>query len=47
MFTNEGAVKQFGVGGSDKTVFSLGVFVIVIAICSFYIFALLDIIFSK
>jgi hypothetical protein len=48
MFTPDGDIKPFGVGGeNNKTVFSLGVFVIVLAILSFYIFALLDLIFKN
>lgn len=37
---------DFGVG-SQKTIFPLGVLVAVIAIVSFYIFAVIDVIFSK
>jgi hypothetical protein len=47
MFTSEGDIKPFGVGGENgKTVFSLGVFVMVLAIVSFYTFSLIDIIFK-
>lgn len=46
MFGADGEVKPHGVG-EGKTVFSLGVFVVVMAIASFYIFALLDMIFGK
>ncbi len=48
MFSKSGEIKSFGVGGTEqRTVFSFGVFIIVLAIFSFYVFALLDIIFSK
>jgi hypothetical protein len=46
MFTLEGNVKPFGVG-EHKTIFSLGCLVISLAVISFYIFAVIDIIFSK
>ena len=50
MFAPDGEIKAFGVGvnkdGSVKTVFSFGVFVVVLAIVSFYIFAIIDIVFS-
>jgi hypothetical protein len=46
MFSTNGDVRPFGVGGDNKTVFSLGVFVIVLAIVSFYIFAVIDVIFK-
>lgn len=51
MFTRDGDVKSFGVGeskdGSPKTVFSFGVFIMVLAIVSFYVFAVIDVVFSK
>lgn len=46
MFERDGSIKPFGVG-DDKTMFSLGVFSIVFAILSFYIFCLVDMIFTK
>ena len=46
IFEKDGSIKSFGVG-EDKTMFSLGVFITVLAIFSFYIFALVDMIFSK
>jgi hypothetical protein len=45
MFQPNGDIKPFGVGG-EKTVFSFGVFIIVLAIISFYVFSLIDLIFS-
>lgn len=46
MFDEDGSLKDFGIG-TDKTMFSFGVFTVVLAIISFYIFTLLDIIFKK
>lgn len=46
MFEKDGSIRPFGVG-EDKTMFSLGVFSIVFAIVSFYIFCLVDMIFTK
>lgn len=50
MFAPNGDIKTFGVGlekdGSAKTIFSFGVFAIVLAIVSFYMFAVIDIIFK-
>jgi len=45
LFSSEGYVKPYGVG-EGKTVISLGVLTVVSAICSFYVFALLDVIFA-
>lgn len=45
-FTKGGDPKGFGVG-QDKTLFSLGLFSIVFAILSFYIFCVIDIMFPK
>jgi hypothetical protein len=51
IFDSSGSIMPFGVGltdeGKEKTIFSIGVFVIVLAIVSFYIFAVLDVIFSS
>lgn len=44
MFENNGEFRSFGVG-SDKTMFSFGVFSVVLAIVSFYIFCLIDMIY--
>jgi hypothetical protein len=50
MFSSNGEIKSFGVGvkhnGEPKTIFSFGVFVIVLAIVSFYVFALIDVVFK-
>lgn len=45
VFQQDGSVKPFGVG-NEKTVFPLGVFVVVGAIVSFYLFTLIDIIYQ-
>lgn len=42
MFSSDGRPKRFGVGDADSTLFSLGVTTSVIAIGSFFIFALID-----
>lgn len=46
MFEEDGRIRQFGVG-DGKTIVSLGVIVVVFSIISFYIFACIDVIFSK
>lgn len=46
MFESDGSIKQFGIG-EEKTMFSLGVFTVVLAILSFYIFCMIDLIFGK
>ena len=46
MFTKEGKIKKFGVN-KYETIYSLGVFCVVSAILTFYIFCLIDLIFSK
>jgi hypothetical protein len=45
LFHQDGSIKTFGIG-EDKTMFSLGVLTVVIAILSFYIFCLIDLIFG-
>lgn len=45
-FDSQGNIRQFGVGQS-KTIFSLGVFVVALAIISFYVFAVIDLVFGK
>lgn len=48
MFDNDNnKIKQFGVGSDKKTIFSLGVANGVVALLSFYIFTIIDVIFSK
>lgn len=46
MFDESGDIKQFGMG-TEKTLFSFGIFTAVLAIISFYVFTLLDIIFKN
>lgn len=46
MFERDGSLKQFGIG-DDKTMFSLGVFTVVLAVLSFYVFCMIDLIFAK
>lgn len=45
VFMADGSIKQYGVG-EGKTVISMGVIAVVCAISSFYVFALLDLVFS-
>jgi hypothetical protein len=47
IFKDNGDIRPFGVGGDeDKTLFSFGVFAMILAIVSFYIFSVIDMIFS-
>lgn len=46
VFDDQGNMKHFGVG-NDKTIFSLGVFVVALSIVSFYVFAVIDFVFDK
>lgn len=46
MFESDGSIKHFGLG-IDKTMFSFGVFAVVLAIMSFYLFCIIDLIFPK
>ena len=46
MFEPNGNLKPFGIG-EEKTMFSFGVFTIVLAILSFYVFCLIDLVFTK
>lgn len=46
MFDEYGNIKPFGIG-EEKTMFSMGVFTVVLALLSFYIFAMIDLIFGK
>ena len=46
IFEKDGSLKLFGVG-YDKTMFSFGVFSVVLAIVSFYIFCIIDLVFVK
>lgn len=46
VFDEQGMIKGFGIGDT-KTLFSLGVFVVALSIISFYLFAVIDIVFDK
>ena len=46
IFEKNGTLREFGIG-YDKTMFSFGVFSVVLAIISFYIFCIIDMVFSK
>jgi hypothetical protein len=46
MFEPNGDFKPFGVG-TEKTLFSFGIFTTVLAIVSFYIFCIIDMLFKK
>lgn len=45
IFDTNGDTKPFGIG-NNKTMFSFGVFTVVLAILSFYFFCIIDIIFK-
>ena len=45
MFKRDESIKPFGIN-KNQTIVSLGVFTIVCAIMSFYLFAMIDLIFS-
>jgi len=45
MFDQNRNIKPFGIG-EEKTMFSFGVCVVVVAILSFYIFCIIDMIFD-
>ena len=46
LFAADGEIKPYGVG-EGKTVFSIGVLVVVLAIATFYTFAVLDVVFGR
>ena len=46
VFDKQQQLKHFGIGGTQKTLFSFGVLVIIVALVSFYLFALIDLIFA-
>jgi hypothetical protein len=46
VFDTNGNIRAFGIG-DDKTMFSFGVFTIVLAILSFYFFCVIDVIFKS
>lgn len=45
VFDASGQLKNFGIG-ENKTMFSLGVFTVVLAMISYYIFAIIDVVFG-
>lgn len=45
IFDKDGKLRPFGIG-DNKTMFSFGVFTVVLAILSFYFFCVIDIIFK-
>lgn len=45
MFEDSGDIKKFGIG-EDKTLISFGVFTVVCAILSFYVFCFIDMFFD-
>ena len=45
IFNDEGSIKHYGVKDKD-TIYSLGVISVVLAIVSFYLFCLIDLIFN-
>lgn len=45
IFNQDGSLKPYGVG-EDKTMFSFGVFTVVLAILSFYFFCIIDLVFK-
>lgn len=46
MFDNNGNLREFGVG-YDKTMFSFGLFTVVVAVLSFYMFCIIDMVFDR
>ena len=45
VFNPDGSLKPYGIG-EEKTMFSFGVFTVVLAILSFYFFCIIDVIFK-
>lgn len=45
IFDSNGHVRPYGIG-EDKTMFSFGVFTVVLSIMSFYFFCVIDVIFK-
>jgi hypothetical protein len=45
IFKEDGSLKPYGIG-DDKTMFSFGVFTVVLAILSFYFFCIIDLVFK-
>ena len=46
MFDKSGDIKKFGLG-QEQTLFSFGIFTIVLAILSFYLFCVIDLVFGS
>lgn len=46
MFDQNGQFKSFGIGTGQKTLFSFGVLVATVALLSFYLFAMIDLVFK-
>lgn len=46
MYNADGTLREFGVG-DDRTILSLGVFVVGLAILSFYMFCIIDLVFGQ
>lgn len=44
IFNQDETIKQFGIG-HHKTLFSFGVFTVLLALISFYVFAVIDVLF--
>lgn len=44
IFDRDGCIRPFGVG-EDKTLFSMGVYAVVLAVMSFYVFCVIDLVF--
>jgi hypothetical protein len=47
VFDKDGYFKDFGIGGTNNTLFSFGVFTVALAVLSFYIFAIIDVFMKK
>jgi hypothetical protein len=45
MFDTNGNLRPFGVG-TEKTIFPLGVYIVTVAVISYYIFCVIDLIFG-
>lgn len=45
LFTEEGKIKEFGIG-EDKTIYSVGVFVVTMCILIFYMFSMIDFVYN-
>jgi hypothetical protein len=46
IFEKNGDFKRFG-AGTEKTLFSFGVFTVVLAVLSFYLFCIIDLVFQR